>query len=119
MILADMTDDELAESPPVLPFAPEQFLEVRQCAIGAALRAARLASNLTVQAVSERTCIRTVYIEALEEGRLEQFTAPLYAVGFASNYAREIGLDPEWAAQEMRAYIGAAPKAWRRSGWLH
>lgn len=117
--MSDIVDDDSMSFVPVLPFAPEQFLEVRQCSVGVALRAARLAANLSIEAVAHRTRIRAVYLEALEEGRLDQFTAPLYAVGFASNYARAIGLDAEWAAQAMRKFIAETPKTWRRSGWLH
>jgi cytoskeletal protein RodZ len=117
--LSNVIDEEESGLVPVLPFAPEQFLETKSCAIGLALRSARLSSNLSVQAIADRTRIRSVYIDALEAGRLDQFTAPIYAVGFASSYARALGLDPEWAAQAMRDYIGNAPKAWRRSGWVH
>ncbi|WP_374139230.1 MULTISPECIES: helix-turn-helix domain-containing protein [unclassified Sphingomonas] len=117
--MSDIVDDDSMSFVPVLPFAPEQFQEIRHCALGVKLRAARLAANLSIEAVSERTRIRAVYLSALEEGRLDQFTAPLYAVGFASSYARAIGLDAEWAAQAMRQFIADTPNSWRRSGWVH
>ncbi len=107
-----------AESRPSLPFAAEEMEEIRPCQIGMALRAARLASRRSIDEMAEQTCIRACYIEAMESGQLGSFAAPLYAIGFARNYARALGLDPAWAEQAMRDYAAATATSWRRSGWL-
>lgn len=103
---------------PALPFAQEELARVRPCPIGTALRAARIGSRLSIEAVAQRTRIRAFYIEAIETGKLDGFAAPVYAIGFARNYARALGLDPAWAEQGMRDYIAAGSTTWRRSGWV-
>lgn len=102
----------------VLPFAVGDLRRVRPCAAGQLLQTARLAARLSIEAVGAMTRIRPCYLEALEAGQLDGFAAPIYAIGFARNYARAVGLDPERIEQEMRAYIAGTSTAWRRSGWL-
>lgn len=119
ILVADLIDDDRLRPMAVLPFSPDEFKESKPCLVGVALRGARIGSRLSIGAVAERTRIRAVYLEALEEGRLDQFVAPIYAIGFARSYAQSLGLDADWAAQAMRDYIGAAAGCWRRSGAMH
>lgn len=111
-------DDNNVQEAEVLPFAAGELRRITRCPAGEMLRAARLASQLSVEAVVKLTRIRHCYIEALETGQLGEFVAPIYAIGFARNYARAVGLDPERIEREMRAYIAQAQTSWRRSGWL-
>lgn len=111
-----MVDTEEALVRPPLPFAAGELAEIRPCQIGTVLQTARLAARLSIEAVVGQTRIRGSYIEAIETGKLDSFAAPIYAIGFARNYASAVGLDPVWAANEMRLYVDAASPSWRRSG---
>lgn len=113
-----LTEGEEGLEAGVLPFAVGELRRVKPCPAGELLRTARLAAQLSIEAVGAMTRIRPCYLEALEAGQLDGFTAPIYAIGFARNYARAVGLDPERMEQEMRAYIAGTSTAWRRSGWL-
>lgn len=108
------TDEDFAR--PSLPFAPGELAEIKSCRVGTVLQTARLAARLSIDAVVGRTRIRSSYIEAIETGQLDRFAAPIYAIGFARSYASAVGLDPAWAANEMRQYVDAASPSWRRSG---
>lgn len=114
--MASVVQDISAEA---MLFYPTEIPEVRHCSIGMSLHAARRAKNLSINAVVNLTRIRAPYIEALEAGHLESFTASIYAVGFARSYARALGLDPEWAERKIREYIADYPILWRKSGWAH
>jgi cytoskeletal protein RodZ len=63
--------------------------------IGQHLRSAREARGLSVADVARGTHIRPAYITALEDDRLEELPAPVYARGFLRNYATFLGLDAE------------------------
>ncbi len=62
---------------------------------GAALRAARTASRLSLADLERRTKIRTVHLSALEEERLDLLPPLPFVRGFIRTYAQEVGLDPE------------------------
>ena len=64
------------------------------------LRAAREAQNLSISRVAEATNIKSDYLRALEAGRLETFSAPIYVKGFVRTYASHLRLKvPELIAQ--------------------
>lgn len=71
--------------------------------LGDILRAAREQQGLTLDQVEAALRIRRSYLEALEADNFEALTAPVYAKGFLSNYARYLGLDPE---EMLRLYTG-------------
>lgn len=71
--------------------------------LGDILRAAREQQGLTLDQVEAALRIRRSYLEALEADNFEALTAPVYARGFLSNYARYLGLDPE---EMLRLYTG-------------
>jgi cytoskeletal protein RodZ len=63
--------------------------------IGAKLRAAREAKNITLLEIQEQTKIRLRYLEAIESGNWEVIPGEVYRRGFICNYANAVGLDGE------------------------
>lgn len=102
-----------------LPFDPAEFAPAPAPtgALGPALRAAREADGRSFDELSSATRIASHYLRALEEARLGDFSGRVYALGFARNYARELGLPGDWAEARMREELERNPPVWRRSGW--
>jgi len=81
-----------------MPTVPEQ------------LQQARLARHLTIQQVADITKIRTDHIRALEEGRYEVFSAPVYVRGFVRSYANLLKLDVPQLMAALDAELKQCPK---------
>lgn len=75
--------------------------------IGAQLRAAREARELTLEDIERTTRIRAKYLQALEEENFDVLPGVVYVRGFLKSYARELGLDPE----PLLAQVGSAPES--------
>jgi transcriptional regulator with XRE-family HTH domain len=75
-------------------------------AIGATLRAARLARNLELEAIAQQTMIRTRYLAALEDERFEALPGDVYARIFLREYAELLGLDPRPFLDELDSRLG-------------
>jgi hypothetical protein len=75
---------------------------------GAALRAERLRSGLTLEAIAARTKIRQTYLQAIEEDRFVALPPPVFLRGFVREFASCLGLPADEAA---RAYLAARQKA--------
>ena len=65
--------------------------------LGEAFRNERMRRAITLNDAERTTRINRVYLEAIEEGRLETLPAPVYTRGFVRLYARFLGLDAEAA----------------------
>jgi cytoskeletal protein RodZ len=63
--------------------------------IGTFFRAKREEMNLTLKEVENATSIRMTYLQAIEEGRVQQFLSTVYALGFIRQYAGFLGFDAE------------------------
>ncbi len=61
--------------------------------LGDKLREARERKNLTIKDIEMGTSIRSLYIEALENGKYGQLPGEVYVKGFIRNYANFVGLD--------------------------
>ncbi|MCL5677426.1 MAG: DUF4115 domain-containing protein [Firmicutes bacterium] len=61
--------------------------------LGGELRAARQQRGLTIADVQTETKIRSRYLEALEEGRMDILPGDVYAKGFLKTYAHFLGLN--------------------------
>lgn len=72
--------------------------------IGETLRDARLALGRSVAEVSQATCIREVYLEALEDDRFDVLGEAVYARGFLRNYAIYLGLNPQPFLDVFKSY---------------
>lgn len=61
--------------------------------LGNALRAKREELNLSLKEVENATSIRTLYLQAIEDGRVGHFISNAYAQGFIRQYANFLGMD--------------------------
>lgn len=71
-------------------------------AVGRELRDAREALGISVSEMASALRIRSVYIEALEDGRFSDLPGRPYALGFARSLASHLGLDPDSIALRLR-----------------
>lgn len=60
-----------------------------------------------IQTISKQLCIREEFLEALESGNYSQIPEPVYILGFARNYAIELGLDPDEIVAKIKQEMGA------------
>ncbi|MBW6521918.1 helix-turn-helix domain-containing protein [Sphingomonas sp. RHCKR47] len=79
----------------------------KPAAVGQRLRAAREAQGLSLPEVATRTRVTQRFLEAIENGRLEDLPSSTYAVGFAKAYARAVGLDPVVIGRDIREEMNA------------
>lgn len=69
---------------------------------GPTLRTARERMGMTLQDVASETRIAVRHLTAIEEGRFDGFAASVYAIGFARNYARIVGVSYDWITDCLR-----------------
>ena len=74
---------------------------------GEKLRAAREARGLTLAQVAGETRIPQRHLQTIEAGDFAAMPARTYAVSFAKNYARMVGLDQDEIAALVRAELDA------------
>jgi cytoskeleton protein RodZ len=108
---ASRNPEELDESPPILAGAMSHAHE--ECADdcpppsllppGTRLRRSREARGLTLDDLSARTKIPKATLAAIENGDAARLPATIYTRGFVKVVAREVGLDPEAAADDYLA----------------
>ena len=63
--------------------------------IGDMLRSRRKELNMSLKDVENSTSIRSGYLQAIEDGKMERLISPIYAQGFVKQYAIFLGLDGE------------------------
>lgn len=71
--------------------------------VGNDLRAARERLGWTLPAISEKLRIRLPFLEAIEDGRINELPGNAYAVGFLRMYASALGLDADEISRRFRA----------------
>ncbi len=59
-----------------------------------------------IATISKLLCIREEYLVALEKGKYEQIPEVVYVLGFARNYAMELGLDPDEIVAKIKQEMG-------------
>jgi cytoskeletal protein RodZ len=69
---------------------------------GSSLRRERERRGITLEEISSSTKIRQSYLQAIEQGHLDQLPSGLIGRGFVRAYAREIGVDEE---ETIAAYL--------------
>ena len=88
--------------------------------VGEMLRRIREEEGLSINEISERTRIRTEYLEALEEDRHEVFPARTYVVGFLRLYAKALDIAEEDVLRSFREdrgeVRGDSERLWRDTG---
>lgn len=68
--------------------------------IGEQFRRRREEMNLTYKEVENATSIRTMYLQAIEEGKVALVLSTVYAMGFIRQYATFLGFDVERLMKE-------------------
>lgn len=71
---------------------------------GLLLRAAREQRGLSIADVAKKTRIADRWIIAIEEARLDELPAPVFAIGYIRSYARTVGLDPAEVVEHFRSH---------------
>lgn len=69
--------------------------------MGSAFRKKREEMNLTLKEVENATSIRMVYLQAIEEGRVDHFLSRVYALGFIRQYGSFLGYENEKLSKEF------------------
>ncbi|MEE2997321.1 MAG: RodZ domain-containing protein [Pseudomonadota bacterium] len=81
---------------------PEQEKEFEAAELGAMLRETRENLGQDLETVAQDLRIRRGYIEAIEDGRLEDLPGSVYASGFLRGYSDYLGLDGEKIVRRFR-----------------
>jgi cytoskeletal protein RodZ len=71
--------------------------------LGAMFKERRKEMHLSLKEVENATSIRSSYLEAIEEGRVQDFISGVYAQGFMKQYAVFLGMDADKVVQEHAA----------------
>lgn len=76
--------------------------------VGEILRNARTTGRRKreIQTVSKQLCIREEFLQALEDGNYNVIPENVYILGFARNYAMELGLDPDEIVSKLKREMG-------------
>ncbi len=61
--------------------------------VGGLLQERRTERNFSLKEIENGTSIRINYLQAIEQGRLNNLISPVYAQGFIKQYAQFLGLD--------------------------
>lgn len=75
--------------------------------VGDILRAEREKQGLTIKDVEHETSIRSLYIEAIEQGNKKALPSEVYVKGFIRNYAEFLNLDVEQIAKQYREELSS------------
>lgn len=64
-----------------------------------------------IQTIAKLLCIREEFLEALEAGDYHKIPEVIYVLGFARNYAMELGLDPDEIVLKIKREMGLVPNS--------
>jgi cytoskeletal protein RodZ len=70
--------------------------------IGQAFRTLREAKKLSLTDISDKTCVRRAYLQALEEMNIDQLPSRPFAVGYVKAYADALGVSPDVAVRQFK-----------------
>ena len=59
-----------------------------------------------IQTIAKQLCIREEFLEALENGNYNVIPEQVYILGFARNYALELGLNPDEVVDKIKQEMG-------------
>lgn len=82
--------------------------EAPPATVSEALRRAREAGGLSLREVAEIVRIRSVNLEAIEDGRFDRLPGSAYAIGFIRTYAEYLGFDGEQMVRRFKAEVAHA-----------
>ncbi len=63
-----------------------------------------------ITTISKQLCISEEFLTALEEGNYNAIPETVYILGFARNYAMELGLNPDEIVAKIKAEMGLSPE---------
>lgn len=78
--------------------------------MGEKFRAKREEMSLSLKEVENATSIRMLYLQAIEEGKVEHFLSTAYALGFIRQYGGFLGFDMEKIHKEHPEAFRLAPE---------
>jgi cytoskeletal protein RodZ len=78
--------------------------------MGERFRSKREEMSLTLKEVENATSIRMVYLQAIEEGKVEHFISNVYALGFIRQYGSFLGFDGEKLNREFPDALRLTPE---------
>ena len=89
----------------------EEFTDLQmnpEMTAGEMLRTARTTGRRKreIQTISKQLCIREEFLQALEDGDYTVLPEVVYILGFARNYAMELGLDPDLIVAKIKKELG-------------
>ncbi|HWT99925.1 MAG TPA: helix-turn-helix domain-containing protein, partial [Terriglobales bacterium] len=79
--------------------------------VGALLRNRREELGQDTETVSRQLRIRSIYLRAIEEGRIQDLPGATYAVGFVRSYADFLGFDGNSVVSSFRDELGQRGRA--------
>mgnify|MGYP000325910512 FL=1 len=88
-----------------MSFEDYKSLVAQSESVGAALMCARVANNLSLEDLAERTKVSTRFLRALEADDFGVFASRIYIMGFAKAYAKVVGLDIEGVVASLRRQL--------------
>ncbi len=82
--------------------------QTAEMTVGEILRNARTTGRRKreIQTIAKQLCIREDFLQALEDGNYTAIPEMVYILGFARNYAMELGLDPDEIVAKIKAEMG-------------
>lgn len=66
--------------------------------------------NLTLKEVENATSIRMVYLQAIEEGKVDHFLSNVYSLGFIRQYGGFLGFENEKLSKEFPDAFRLSPE---------
>lgn len=78
--------------------------------MGEKFRSKREEMSLTLKEVENATSIRMVYLQAIEEGKVDHFISNVYALGFIRQYGNFLGFENEKLAKEFPEALRLPPE---------
>lgn len=79
-----------------------ELLETESASAGDRLRVARETRRLDLDHIAAETRIPVRHLESIERGSFDDLPSRTYAIGFARNYAKAVGLDEKSIADAVR-----------------
>lgn len=89
----------------------EKQVEQNEMTVGEMLRNARTQGRRKreISTIAKQLCIAEEFLEALENGDYKKIPEIVYVLGFARNYAMELGLDPDVVVNKIKEEMGIEP----------
>lgn len=78
--------------------------------MGEKFRSKREEMSLTLKEVENATSIRMIYLQAIEEGRVDHFLSNVYALGFIRQYGGFLGFEGEKLLKEFPDALSLPPE---------